>query len=132
MSEVIERGATLISLRVAGEPVPKARPRHGKNGRVYTPDKTLAAEEAIGWRVRECYIGLVPTDRPVGIDLVFACRGSRAKRNGRADLDNLVKLVKDALNGLVWLDDSQVENLHARLRRQSDDPGTTIEVYLLA
>lgn len=31
----------------------------------------------------------------------------------RPDLDNIVKAVKDALNGICWADDSQVSNLSA-------------------
>lgn len=123
---------TIIDLHLDGEPVPKARPRHGRNGNVYTPAATVAAEEAIGWRVKERYAGLEPTARPVGIALAFRSARPRQRRNGRADLDNLVKLVKDALNGIAWVDDSQVEELHATLRRSSPRPGTDIRVYLLA
>lgn len=124
-------GPAIVELRLDGEPVPKGRPRVGRNGNVYTPDATAAAELAIGWRVRERYTGLAPTALPVGLAVAFRSRGSRGKRRGRADLDNLVKLVKDALNGIAWVDDSQVEELHATLARDSPDPGTDIRVYLL-
>lgn len=122
---------TIIDLHLDGEPVPKARPRLGRNGNVYTPAATAAAESAIGWRVKERYEGLAPTALPVGLAVAFDCRGSRGRRDGRADLDNLVKTVKDALNGIAWVDDSQVEELHATLRRGSPTPGTDIRVYLL-
>lgn len=45
----------------------------------------------------------------------------------RPDVDNYVKLVKDALNGYLWLDDSQVTDIIAR-KRYSDTPRIEIEV----
>lgn len=40
--------------------------------------------------------------------VVFPC-----PKGTRPDLDNLVKLVNDALNGLAWLDDAQVVEFYA-------------------
>jgi Holliday junction resolvase RusA-like endonuclease len=48
---------------------------------------------------------------PVRVDMTF-CYG-----NGGADLDNLVKAVLDALNGVVWEDDVQVVSMSARIHR---------------
>lgn len=122
---------TIIDLHLDGEPVPKARPRLGRNGNVYTPDTTASAERDIGWAVKERHAGLEPTARPVGLALAFRSAHPRQRRNGRADIDNLVKTILDALNGIAWVDDSQVEEIHARLRRSSPTPGTDIRVYLL-
>lgn len=47
----------------------------------------------------------------------------------KPDLDNVVKAVKDALNGVVWLDDSQVVDLHAT-KRYGEAPGLTVTVCL--
>lgn len=44
---------------------------------------------------------------------------SKAKRpwpSVRPDLDNYVKAVLDAANGIIWLDDSQVCNLNVEKR----------------
>lgn len=58
----------------------------------------------------------------------------QAKLNGeelmtkKPDLDNLVKMVMDALNGVVWLDDSQVWQIVAS-KGYSDKPKTTIRLF---
>lgn len=37
---------------------------------------------------------------------------SRHVNHQRQDLDNVEKLLNDALNGIVWSDDSQVDEVH--------------------
>jgi len=46
----------------------------------------------------------------------------------RIDLDNLVKAVFDAANGVVWVDDVQVVNFGARLELDPQNPRTEIFV----
>ena len=46
----------------------------------------------------------------------------------RPDLDNLLKLVKDALNGLMWVDDSQVQ-IGGAFKILSHNPRTEIELF---
>ena len=98
------------------KPVPKGRPRMTRRGRVFTPPRTLAAEDVI----REQYSG----DRFEG-DVVVACvftkdsielmimesTGTTSKLRG--DLDNYVKLLMDGLNGIAWTDDKQVHQILA-------------------
>lgn len=43
----------------------------------------------------------------------------------RPDVDNLVKLVKDGLNGAAWLDDSQVINVSGA-KQYGSTPRTTV------
>lgn len=43
----------------------------------------------------------------------------------RPDLDNLIKFVKDCLNGVVYQDDSQVFSIQAE-KRYSEDPKTEV------
>jgi Holliday junction resolvase RusA-like endonuclease len=45
----------------------------------------------------------------------------------KPDLDNVVKLVGDAGNGIVWKDDSHIAEVHAR-RRYGDAPALHITV----
>ena len=47
---------------------------------------------------------------------------------GKPDLDNLLKAVKDACNGVIWWDDSQVTSCHAVKCYAVDRPHTVIEV----
>lgn len=115
---------------LAGEPQPKQRPRcvfTGKHPRAITPPATEAAERLIAETYKE-----QNRDRPVegahGLELWlwFASAYGPSHRPDRMpDLDNLIKLVSDALNHIAWADDRQVTQIHAYLRRGVTDPHTT-------
>lgn len=64
----------------------------------------------------------------VRVILVFRVPSEITDTVGVADLDNLVKLVLDALNGLAWEDDRQVVTLRAHVLRGSDRAETVIKV----
>ena len=118
----------MITFCVPGQPQGKGRARSTKSGRHYTPAKTVAYErliaqcaaEAMGdWQVitgpAECHV-----------IAVFGVPASWSKKRREAALqwvdyptvkpdgDNIAKAVKDALNGLVWIDDSQVVDLRVK------------------
>ncbi len=111
----------LASFQIPGEPVPKGRPRFTRQGRVYTPRATVDAEKGIAWRARMAYRG-TPTTENVRVDLVFTCRRL-------SDLDNLVKLALDGMQGVVYANDSQVSEIHA-VRLLGEDPHTSVTVAL--
>ena len=100
----------------------KGRVRFVKQtGRTYTPDATAEAME----RIRQAYIAAGGTKAPEGAEVsvhittVRPLPKSRPKRIEsepdiyRPDVDNLSKLVLDALNGVAWDDDAQVTELVA-------------------
>ena len=98
---------------VDGEPVSKSRARftgYGSRVRAYTPERTKAAEESVGWHFRQA----APSHRPdSAYDYGLACvffAGTRQRR----DVDNMLKLISDALNGLAWADDVQVSEVMGR------------------
>jgi len=112
----------VVTFTVPGDPVPKGRPRIGKNGNVYTPARTAEYEDEVG----NAWVGEGP--RPpqfAGGVRVFV----RVKeRVHAADLDNYVKVVLDALNGLAWADDKQVEVIHATIERCHPHPCIEVEI----
>jgi crossover junction endodeoxyribonuclease RusA len=110
-----------MRITIPGEPVPKQRPRLGKNGTVYTPKQTRVAEDVIRWMLTSSHVR--PAEGDVAVFLDFSTSSRR-----RVDLDNLVKLVLDACNGLAWKDDSQVVLINARLERGSHTQRTILEV----
>jgi Holliday junction resolvase RusA-like endonuclease len=55
----------------------------------------------------------------------LACLNPRPTK--KPDLDNMVKAVKDACNGLCWHDDAQVVGLHAT-KWYGTEPHTSIEI----
>lgn len=93
-----------IAFGVKGEPIAKARPRVTRNG-TFTPKATVAAEARIATACRSFFPRLQPDDTEAWRLSITFCRYERLPR----DLDNLVKLVQDALQGVIWADDSQVE-----------------------
>ncbi len=96
-----------VLFTVDGEPMVKARPRMTKTGHTYTPKTTVDAEK----RVREAFeaTGHDGFTGAVGVELAFF-QGTRARK----DVDNLVKLVLDSLNGIAYEDDVHVNVVLAR------------------
>jgi Holliday junction resolvase RusA-like endonuclease len=98
---------------MAGEPVSKSRARFSKRGSktvTYTPEKTKAAEEKVAWLFRQAVPGHeVEKMTSYGVSAVFFA-GTRQRR----DVDNMIKLVCDGLNGVAWADDVQVEEVSGR------------------
>lgn len=117
----------MINFIVPGTPVGKARPRVTRSGRVYTPESTAQAEEAIRQAAQQAMYGLEPMEGPLVATLAFIMPipTSWSKRHrddaltgvmahtSRPDLDNLIKTVLDALNGIAYSDDKQIVRLGA-------------------
>lgn len=119
----------MLRFDVMGPPQPKQRARKGKGGHWFTPEPTRryetavksAAAEAIAQRRAD--LPPWPTDRRYRVT-VWAVFGD----NRRRDADNVGKAVLDALNGIAWKDDSQVEMLAVWRHVDRDNPHTAIAV----
>lgn len=112
-------------LVIDGEPQTKGRPRFTRTGRTYTPAETKRAEETVAWTFRTAAPGWKPTkDAAFGVVAVFFC-----STRHRRDVDNLLKLVLDGLNGVAWVDDMQVSEVSGRIVRGVDDPRSDIVIY---
>lgn len=48
--------------------------------------------------------------------------------NGRSDLSNRVKVLEDALNGIAYFDDRQVQELHVVRGENADEPFVEVSV----
>lgn len=120
-------GNRRVCFIVEGRPVAKARPRATRRGVVYTPKTTQVAEA----RIREAFFDAYgdhfkPLECPVGVSVDFyfsqpkgvSMKQKEAQagkpRAKKPDVDNLIKTVLDALNGVVWKDDNQVVSIKAR------------------
>ena len=118
--------STLIDIVIPGEPVAKGRGRVTKQGRVFTPAKTRKAEETLAGRAMAQLATRtdLPLAGPLRLEATFTrcvpASWSRRKREeqrlptSKPDVDNLLKLAKDALNGLVWVDDAQIVTVITR------------------
>lgn len=117
----------LTSFTIFGEPLPKERPRFGGR-RAYTPKKTVDAER----RVVEAFDLACPlwdaTTDNIRLEADFYRKGWRS-----ADGDNLMKLVSDALSGVLYRDDKQVcEGEFRRVYGAGDKARTEVRVYLVS
>lgn len=112
--------ATSIRFRVDGTPVPKARARV-VNGHSFTPKRTADAEKVIALTARVA--GVQCRKGPVALRCWFFFADKR-----RRDLDNCVKTVQDALNGIAWDDDSQIVWLEAAKYQVKVLPYTMVEI----
>lgn len=117
-----------VEFTVPIRPVGKARPRFTRFGHAYTPDTTRAAEHHVAFYATAMMQGHKRAEsQPLAVDLefVFAPPASWSKkkreeairfckpRKEKPDIDNLGKLVCDALNGIVYADDNQITELRA-------------------
>lgn len=116
---------------VDGEPISKARARftsYGSRVRSYTPERTQEGEAL----VRAAFLRSAPRHRvdarsTFGVTCLFFT-GTRQRR----DVDNMVKLICDGLNGIAWTDDDQVVEISARKQMELPEHARTeVLVYLV-
>lgn len=118
-----------IQLKIPGVPVAQPRTkatRRGAHAGVYTPTKTSTGRSngvaeykaTIRLAAQRHQIGaLLAGPLCVDVEFVFPRQSShiwkskpmpRYRKTTKPDRDNLDKLVMDALNGVLWVDDKQV------------------------
>ena len=123
---------------IPGDPVPKQRPRVTKRGITYTPKKTADYERLI----RECYSGEY-YEKDIPLKMIIRCyfripdswpkkKKEQALENKifvtkRPDIDNLAKIIQDALNGKAYYDDSQIVELSIK-KEYSETPRAEVEI----
>lgn len=114
-----------LTFTVRGHPVTWKR-TNSFNGRRITPKaqreyQKLVALVALSARPRRW-----PLDARYSVDLVIY-----AASKHRADVDNLIKQVGDSCNGVIWEDDSQIDEWHAVRRYDKANPRIEVTVHVL-
>lgn len=131
-----------ISITVPGEPVAKARPRFTKNGHVYTPKKTAVYEQVIGLHARAAMKGHKILTGPIRLSVTAffsipkswtlsqkaKAMSGALRHTKKPDLSNIIKSVEDALNGIVYADDAQIDRYGESRKAFSSIPRTEITV----
>lgn len=131
------------------EPVEQARPRatrFGKGIRLYDPAKVKRYKQALGALAKERINDdpTFPLEGPLRVELKFfrpvqqsLSQKERARRLSGAhrptvkpDLSNLLKSLEDALNGIVWVDDSQIVE-EELCKSYSENPHVEMGVSLI-
>lgn len=108
------------------------------SGMTYTPTETTNAMAEIQAAFLATKAPKAPRGTEVFVD-IFASRHlptSRPKRVKsepdlvKPDIDNIAKLVLDALNGVAWVDDTQVTKLCVRKCYRCRDSDDLTEIYI--
>lgn len=137
-----------VRFTVPGEPQGKGRARVGTiagKARMFTPAKTVAYEGLIAVVAQEAMSGADLFQGPVMVEVVMHCpiRPSWSKKKqamalaseiyptSKPDADNCLKAVCDALNGIVWRDDTQATDIHMK-KRFSSTPRVEVIITPLA
>lgn len=111
-----------MQFEVPGKPQPKQRPRrNSKTGVWYTPSATRKYESLVA----QCALaaGVRPFRGPVEMEVEIYWPDKR-----RRDLDNTIKSISDALNGIAYQDDSQISRLVTTKHLDRDNPRAVITI----
>ena len=111
--------AFLISLTIPGPPVGKQRARVTRTGHAYTPAKTVNYEALVKQTFAAKYPDFVPMAGPVRMGLWIMLmpsketarkikKGIKVYPTIKPDVDNVFKIIADALSGLAFVDDKQI------------------------
>ncbi|WP_050670494.1 RusA family crossover junction endodeoxyribonuclease [Luteipulveratus halotolerans] len=127
-------GNQLVSLHIAGDPIPQGSKKIGRHGRrpVILDDndaklKPWRARVTLG--ARQAMLGRPPVDAPIELRIVFMIERPRGHygtgRNAgtlrasapmrpavKPDVDKLERAILDALTGVVYVDDGRVVDTH--------------------
>ena len=133
-----------VMFTIPGRIKGKGRPKFARRGtfvHAYTPSETMTSEAVVRSFGQEAMYGRAPFEGPLILDVTVTINRpdswSKKKKaqafyvTGKPDVDNVCKLIGDALNGITWKDDSQICDLHFR-RRYRDGCGETVEIRIFA
>lgn len=129
-----------ISFEVLGNPIPLKRHRR-RGRRAYDPNAETKST-FLAWckqhRPDEPWSGAIM----VQMDFYFKHPQKHYDKDGRLrfdaathkqttpDIDNLIKFVMDALNGIFWLDDSRIVSIRAT-KLYAQNPKTEVSMKML-
>lgn len=71
--------------------------------------KYMEYREAVAWAAKSAGVKPIPKGQPVEVEITICMN----QRGNYGDLDNYQKTILDALNGIAWADDRQVEVITA-------------------
>lgn len=124
----------MLTFHIRGEPHPKGRPQFARRGKFvtsYTPKKTRMAEADVRTQIiAQLQDGFTPLQGPLRLEATFRRQRPKSARKKdvwpttRPDLDNYLKLVLDAMNSVVFIDDSQLVSI--LVVKSYGDPGIDI------
>lgn len=132
----------VITFEVPGQPIAQQRPRAASRGKfvtIYDAKESRAAKAHVA-----LYAGLAQGNKPMElgplsatVDFYIKKPKSKIRKhstpfpypNSKPDIDNMIKLVFDAINGITFKDDNQIIELHCRKKWAIEEPKTIVSIY---
>lgn len=135
----------ITAFQVIGAPVGKGRPRATRQGafvRIYTPAKTKDYEAQVADAAKTAMRGRSPVESAVQVNMAIYVEPpkswTKTKRAGalrgdvypttKPDVDNIIKGIFDACNGIVFVDDKQICSLQVT-KRYDERPRVEVRAY---
>ncbi|MDT7018261.1 RusA family crossover junction endodeoxyribonuclease [Levilactobacillus namurensis] len=137
----LESTTAKTHLVIHGEPVPAGRPRFNRNGHAYDPRRSRDYKRFFRQEAKMKYHGPILRDKALKVDVKVyrhvqrsiskVERGRRLRGEHRPivkpDASNYLKLVEDALTGIVWEDDNLITDVSCH-KYYSDEPRIEVTV----
>lgn len=134
----------MIRLTILGEPVAQHRPRittAGKFPRMYKSAADNNYREKLYWEAKKLNMKPIPRTTALFVEILVyrpipksistvkaqMAEAKHIRPTTKPDIDNYIKQIFDALNGLVWEDDAQIVTVLAN-KFFSTQPRLEIEI----
>jgi len=134
----------ILNFTVDGTPHGKGRPRFRRFGnfvQTYTDTKTKSYETLVKEAAKQAMGSSEPLEGPVRLDLIIRlpvpksyskkrsmdCLSGSEWPTKKVDIDNICKSVMDAMNGITYVDDSQIVILRA-VKTYASDAGVDVKL----
>ena len=133
----------MLALSIPGKPIAQARPRFVRRGKfvaTYNPQETEAGRFVLSV-MSQLPANFSPFKGPLNLLCTFclqipvttskkkkeAMLAGRILHTKRPDCSNYLKFIEDCMNGVVWLDDSQIVRINAE-KVYAEAPSTEIVI----
>lgn len=110
------------TLTLLVKPVPVNQRNTIIRGKIFLSKIYRETKEAIQWEIKSQYKG-EPQEGEVTLNIMFYY-GDKRKR----DIDAYLKILLDAMSGIVYADDSQINEMHLFKEVDVENPRTVIQV----
>jgi len=133
----------VITFTIPGRLRGKGRPRATVRGgfvKTYTDEKTRSCEGLVRHFASQAMGGAKPFDGPIALSVLIYLntpaswpkkrKAAAYHATGKPDADNVLKLIGDSCNAIVWRDDSQISDI--RMKRRYTDDQERVEIVVTA
>ena len=92
-------------------------------GKLILSDDYRTTKEAIAWEIQSQFRGEILTEDGLTVNIILHYKDKKKR-----DIDAYIKQLLDAMTGVVYKDDSQIDELNVTKIRESDKEMVIIQV----